>query len=176
VLNAPGSWHDSKVSRKIYQQLEDETPGDYYLVADSAFPRAPNAIKDRIRRPLKSGERLPSDPTEETSTLAFNRALLSYRQTAEWGMRALQGAFARLRVPLDVNDSRRRLRLLELCVRLHNIRTIRVGANQIRSVYMPEWEAADDDGFWEDVGDMLFRDVRKFDRVSRFHLVVVDDD
>lgn len=27
---------------------------------------------------------------------AFNRELLSYRQTAEWGMRAIQGSFGRL--------------------------------------------------------------------------------
>jgi hypothetical protein len=67
---------------------------------------------------------VPTDEQERTEALAFNQALLSYRQTAEWGMRALQGAFGRLRMPLDVNDSKGRKEILECCIRLHNVRTI----------------------------------------------------
>ncbi|KAI0917424.1 hypothetical protein AcW1_007380 [Taiwanofungus camphoratus] len=37
-LNAPGSWHDAHVARPIFNQLRDETPEGYYLVADTAFP------------------------------------------------------------------------------------------------------------------------------------------
>jgi hypothetical protein len=36
VLNAPGSWHDSIVARKIFQRLE-KVPDGYYPIADSAF-------------------------------------------------------------------------------------------------------------------------------------------
>ena len=38
-----------------------------------------------------------------TEWLAVDQQLLSYQQTAEWGMCAVRGAFGRLRVPLDVN-------------------------------------------------------------------------
>jgi hypothetical protein len=48
--------------------------------------------------------------------MAFNHELLSYRQTAEWGMRAIQGSFGRLRLPLDCDDDDSRGDLLEICL------------------------------------------------------------
>jgi hypothetical protein len=107
--------------------------------------------------------------------MAHNASLLGYRQTAEWGMRALQGAFGRLRVPLDINDTYRRVRIIELSCRMHNVRTLCMGINQIRSVYAPDREVTDEDRMWDNFHDMLFKDIRKFDRVSRFHLHVVHE-
>ncbi|KZV61810.1 hypothetical protein PENSPDRAFT_592328, partial [Peniophora sp. CONT] len=75
--------------------------------------------------------------------------LLSYRQTAEWGMCALQGSFGRLRVPLEIENSERRGDLLETCLRLHNVRTAVVGISQIRNVYEPIWRAHDGGGGYE---------------------------
>jgi hypothetical protein len=100
--------------------------------------------------------------------MLYNRELLSYRQTAEWGMRALQGTFGRLRIPLEINHSSHRQQLIEICIRLHNLRTRRVGLNEIRNVYMKVWI---DDGaeVWSHFEDMLFSDQRAKDRVSRFH-------
>jgi hypothetical protein len=69
---------------------------------------------------MKSGTRLSSNPQERERQVAFDQQLLSYRQTAEWGMRAIQGAFGRLRVPLPVEEDRRS-NILELVVRLHNL-------------------------------------------------------
>ena len=57
------------------------------------------------------------------------------RQAVEWGMRGLQSRWTRLLVPLS-NDAVDRADLLELIVRLHNLVTHRIGANQSRSVYM----------------------------------------
>jgi hypothetical protein len=171
-LNAPGSWHDSHTSRPIYKQLRCKTPDGYYLIADSAFPRGTATISGKIQAPLKSGAVLPNDAQEQAELLAFNRQLLSYRQTAEWGMRMLQGSFGRLRVPLDVNDQGRRQRLLEVCMRLSNVRAICVGINQIRSVYLPIWKANEDEQLWIDLGNLLFSDIRRHDRVARYHLVV----
>jgi len=37
-VNVPGSWHDSKVAQPIYKKLREQTPGRYFLVADTAFP------------------------------------------------------------------------------------------------------------------------------------------
>ncbi len=101
-LNAPGSWHDSRVAKQIYEKLRTQTPNGFYLVADTAFPRGTDQIAGRIRAPVKDGTRLPADNQERQQLMAFDRQLLSYRQTAEWGNRGLQGSFGRLRVPLPV--------------------------------------------------------------------------
>ncbi len=83
-------------------------------------------------------------------------------------MRALQGSFGRLRVPLDINDEQGRVRLILTCVRLNNLRANRVGISEIRRVYEPLWRSEDDE-LWENFKDMLFADVRRRDRVSRFY-------
>jgi len=96
--------------------------------------------------------------------MAFNRELLSFRQTAEWGMRSLQGAFGRLRVPLDINSEDARSNLIEICVCLHNLRAVRVGINQIRQVYMPQWqETAADRELWACFEEMLPGEQRQRD-------------
>lgn len=174
VLNAPGSWHDAKVARPIYDLLLKSTPEGYYLIADTAFPRGTDSIQGRIRAPIKSGQRLPSDEQERDDLIAFCNQLVSYRQTAEWGMRALRGSFARLRLPLDINDPDGRADLLELCVRVNNVRAELVGINQIRNVYMPIWKEAEDAEVWENFENMIFGEVRRRDRVARFHLVAVE--
>ncbi|KAL0570561.1 hypothetical protein V5O48_011398 [Marasmius crinis-equi] len=173
VLNAPGSWHDSNVARPIFERLHTRVPNGYFLVADTAFPRGSSSIAGKIRAPLKSGGRLTDTQAERDMALRFNRQLLSYRQTAEWGMRTIQGSFGRLCVPLDVNSPRKRKRLLENCSRLFNVRARCVGINQIKSVYVPIWRATEDEALWEELGNTLFGEIRKRDRVARFHLVTV---
>jgi len=169
TLNCPGSWHDSRVAREIYDTLETKTPEEYYLVADSAFPQGAAHIAGKIKVPLRQGQLLPSDPQAQDEQLAFDRQLLSYRQTAEWGMRGLQGSFPRLHLPLDANDHDGRLQFLENCSRLYNVRAVLVGINQIRSVYVPIWREWDDERLWEGFEHMLFRDVARGSRVARFH-------
>jgi hypothetical protein len=86
----------------------------------------------------------------------------------------MQGSFGRLRVPLNITDGIERQELLELCVRLFNIRATCVGINQIKSVYEPIWRASEDEQLWDDIRDVLFGDIRRRDRVSQYHLVVVE--
>lgn len=106
--------------------------------------------------------------------VAFDRELLSYRQTAEWGMRGLQGSFGRLRIPLEIGRDAERADLLEICVRLNNLRAELVGINQIRSVYMPLWkQTQEDERVWMDFGNMMFGEQRRSDRVARFHNIAV---
>jgi hypothetical protein len=100
--------------------------------------------------------------------LKFDRQLLSYRQSVEWGMRTLQGSFGRLRVPMNINDNQGRRDLLEICGRLHNLRVRCVGVNQILNVYVPTWQTEDGE-LWAGFETMLFRDIQRQDRVSRFH-------
>ncbi|TCD64819.1 hypothetical protein EIP91_003600 [Steccherinum ochraceum] len=169
TLNAPGSWHDSRVARLLYEKLRTRTPPGYYLVADTAFP----AMQDRIRTPPKQNARPPAgmNATQTAEWNAFNRELLSFRQAAEWGMRELQGSFGRLRIPLPIADKHRRLKLLTVVARMHQIRVHRVGISQIRNVYVPLWRGETDEleQVWLHWEDMLFKDVRRLDRVSRFH-------
>lgn len=87
-------------------------------------------------------------------------------------MRAIQGAFGRLRLPLNINQVEDRQELLEVCMRLANVRTARVGINQIRNVYMPIWTASIEDmELWTGFEEMLFGDIQRRDRVARFRLV-----
>lgn len=113
----------------------------------------------RIWAPLKAGTRLPADPAEQAKQMAFDRQLLSYRQTAEWGNRSLQGSFGRLRVPLPIDNSHRRADLLETTMRSYNLRARRVGLNQICTVYMPIWKAGEQERIWNHFEDMLFSDI-----------------
>ncbi|KAI0054335.1 hypothetical protein BV25DRAFT_1817190, partial [Artomyces pyxidatus] len=169
-INAPGSWHDSRVARPIYDKLRTSTPPGFYLVADTAFPRGTQQIEERIKAPLKAGQRLHGTQAEIAERSAFDREVLSYRQTAEWGMRALQGSFGRLRIPLEINHVERCGNLLETCLRLHNLRTITVGINQIRTVYMKHWQADEEQELvWKTFEDMLFSEQWESDRVARFH-------
>lgn len=121
-MNSPGSWHDSRVARTIYHKLEHNTPAGYYLVTDTAFPRGTLRVQDHIKAPIKSGTALPHDKRARDEFMQFNNQLLSYRQTAEWGNRGLQGSFGRLRMPLPINNISARGDLLEVCFRLYNLR------------------------------------------------------
>jgi DDE superfamily endonuclease len=153
-INAPGSWHDSRVAQPIYEKLHTKTPDGFYLVANTAFPRGNREIEDRIQAPLKTGQQICGTRAQIEEKMLYNRELLSYRQTAEWGNRALQGAFGCLCIPLEINHSSRCQQLIEICICLHNLHTNRVGLNEIRNVYMKVW--IDDGEIWSHFEDMLF--------------------
>ncbi|KAL7284663.1 hypothetical protein ACG7TL_001960 [Trametes sanguinea] len=122
VLNAPGSWHDARIARGLYELLYQKTPPNFYLVADTAFPRTARSISSRIRTPAKSSDLVPTDPRERRRAQEVDRQLVACRQAAEWGMRDFQGAFGRLRVPLPSKDADLRLSLLRAVVRIHQLR------------------------------------------------------
>ena len=168
-INAPGSWHDSRTAGHIYGQLKNKTPDGFFLIADTAFPRTSADLRGKIKTPLKDRANLGQDPVRAAEMLAYSNAITSARQPAEWGMRALQGAYGRLRMPLDINNPIGRRVLLDTCLRLHNLRTRLIGINQIRTVYMKEW-GSEDDRFLSDLHSMLFSDIKNNDRVHRFYL------
>jgi hypothetical protein len=123
----------------------------------------------KIKTPLKERAALGEDPVRAAEQLAYSNAITSARQPAEWGMRALQGAYGRLQMPLDINNPVGRRVLLDTCFRLHNLRTRLIGINQIRTVYMREW-GSESDRFLHELHSMFFSDIRDNDRVRRFHL------
>ena len=61
---------------------------------------------------------------------------------AEWGMRDIQSHFGRLRLKLPCDRAQRKT-VIDVIVRLHNLRVRRVGLSQIGTVYSPLWEACD---------------------------------
>ena len=151
-------------------KLENETPDGFSLVADSAFPRGNDRVAGKICVPLKAGEELPMNDVQQRSVLELSRSILSYRQTAEWGMRELQGSFGWLRIPLGIEDMDKRADLLETCFRLHNLCTQLVGINHIKNVYVPIWREGGSNQVWEGFECILFADQRKHDHVSAFHV------
>lgn len=169
-INHPGSYHDSRISWPIYDRLEEDTPETFWIAADSAFPHNVKRIQGKIYASLKSGARVRQDQVK------FFQEVVSFRQAAEWGMRAIQGSFGRLRLPLDVDDAPGRLVLLETVFRMYQVRVRMVGINQLKSVYSPIWTATDEDlKVWKHLDELFFPEIRKMDRVKKFHLIVEQD-
>ncbi|ETL37782.1 hypothetical protein L916_10576, partial [Phytophthora nicotianae] len=123
ALNAPGCMHDSQIEEwgNVYAKLErfhQSTGGQ--VVVDTAFS---TGTYDFL---LKSGEDVAL-PT------AIGREVTALRQSAEWGMRALQAAFSRLKDRLKYEERGERKCILLSIVLLFNLRTRLVGLIQILS-------------------------------------------
>ena len=142
-LNAPGTWHDSSLANRsgiyaraqtIHERELENGNGGAKIVADSAFGACtyPCLIKSHQYNIDRNGnERLPHDVW---------RAAVSVRQASEWGMRALQGSFPRLKDRIHYEEVGERKIILSMIVLLCNYRTRTVGFNQIRTTYMPHLE------------------------------------
>ncbi|KIO23649.1 hypothetical protein M407DRAFT_15528 [Tulasnella calospora MUT 4182] len=173
--NCPSSWHDARIARPIYNKLISQAPAGFSLLSDTAFPRTERALRGRIIAPLKSGQRLPVDLTEKEAILVLNREIVTAHQAAKWGMRSIQSTFSRLRVPLDANDSLCCQRIFAVVLQLHNLRVQWVGISQIHSVYVSTWyKLPMEKAVWEGFEEMVFGEMRHFDRVARFHVVAAD--
>lgn len=162
------------MARDIYGQLINDTPAGFFLIADTAFPKLGQGVNQKIKTPLKAGARIRGTRQARQQKIEYSNAITSARQAVEWGMRALQGCFARLRLPLDVNDPAGRMRLLETCLRLHNVRTRMIGINQIRSVYMPVWTQGQED-FFDRLYSIMFPQTNHNDRIGRYYIEAEDD-
>jgi hypothetical protein len=139
TLNAPGSWHDSFIAENggLYASLEEvynNTGGK--AVVDSAFS------KKRCPFLIKSGKRKPGETRLERTV---RRQATSLRQSAEWGMRVVQGSFPRLkdRLLFSENIADRKV-FLHLIPMLLNFRTRNVGLNQLTSTFYPNFEEVGD--------------------------------
>ncbi len=125
-LNSPGSWHDSEVCRVggLYENIRS-IPEGYFVIGDSAF-----ATKE-------CGTKMKTTRTNSAEVVSpFLSALCSARQSVEWGMRAYKSTFRRFSRTLDVRDHQYRKIVFDVSVLLFNLRTKRVGRNQIRTVWM----------------------------------------
>ena len=90
-------------------------------------------------------------------------------------MQQLCGGFGCLRLLLDINDNVGHRNLLEVCIQSMNLQVRQVGILEIQSVYFQVWQEDEDTDIWNDLENVVFKEVCRRDRVARFHRVVVDE-
>ena len=135
-VNNPGSWHDSFIAKNsgTYETLENIfllTGGKCVVDAAFSLKHCPFLIK--------SGKEPSTNLTD--AVIVRDAEATSLRQSAEWGMRGLQGSFPRLKEKITYSeDFRDRKLFLSLIPMLYNFRTNFVGLNQIRSHFFPIFE------------------------------------
>ena len=95
---------------------------------DSAF------CKSRFEYIIKSSQELPMSATLLDHSI--NNQATSVRQAAEWGMRAFQGSFPRVKDRFIYEEKGERKIILKFIVYLYNYRARKVGLNQILNTYM----------------------------------------
>ena len=135
--NTPGSMHDSSVAEagKVYEKLVNVFDSFVGMcTVDSAFSKGnyPFLIKSQ------------TDP-HGREELIINREATSMRQSAEWGMRAFQGSFPRLKDKFLYEEGGERKVMLKMMLMLFNYRARKVGINQIQNTYMPYLETYGND-------------------------------
>jgi len=158
-ISFPGSWHDSQVSLSLISKVVRNI-GDFKICVDQGFPRSGDLL-NKFVGPLS--RRARSNLPEETRRAALRRhnTYVSLRQSSEWGMRALQGTFVRMKSRLTSNKRKRR-QILTVIILLHNFRTDVVGLNQIATVFNVEYES--------------YLNIRNYDRIAQYYENVEDSD
>lgn len=133
ALNAPGAMHDSLIAEwgGVYEKLTDvfERTGARCVV-DSAFSKGdyPFLIKS-------AQDHLVNNPSP--AELRHLQQATSMRQSAEWGMRAFQSSFPRIKDQMRFEQNGERKKIISSLVLLFNLRARLVGINQILSTFMP---------------------------------------
>ena len=134
--NYPGSWHDSTVAQDLIN-LVIERIGPYAFCVDQGFPRSGD-LHGRFVGPMTRRMRRKLSPEIAEYLIPMHEKYISLRQASEWGMRALQGTFSRLKSRLT-SDNEKRGQIILSIVLLHNFRTDFVGLNQIAAVFNPHY-------------------------------------
>jgi len=129
--NVPGTVHDSNIALlgNIYSKLEtvyNQTGAK--CTVDSAFARNNYPFLIKSCKPSL-------DMTIDEMEIAKDAT--SMRQSSEWGMRAFQASFPRIKDRITMEERGQRKLMMKLMILLYNLRTRRVGINQILNVYMP---------------------------------------
>ena len=137
AINFPGSWHDSAVALQFIRLVISKI-GMYALCVDQGFPRSGD-LYDRFVGPMPKRLKKNLNDQAREYLIPLHERYISLRQASEWGMRALQGTFSRLKSRMTSNIRKREKIILSI-VLLHNFRTEIVGLNQIASVFNPHYE------------------------------------
>ena len=105
ALNFPGSWHDSTVASGLID-LVVASIGTYCMCVDQGFPRS-GLLYDKFVGPISKKAKRKLDPLLRDLIMMKSGIFTSLRQAAEWGMRALQGTFSRLKARLGSNKKQK---------------------------------------------------------------------
>jgi hypothetical protein len=148
-INFPGSWHDSQVASNFIRQVVNNI-GDYKICVDQGFPRSGDLL-NKFVGPISRRARRNLEPLNRREIIQRLNTYVSLRQASEWGMRALQGTFIRMKSRLTSNKYKRKL-ILTVIILLYNFRTHVVGLNQIATVFHLEYDA--------------YVNIRNYDRIA----------
>ena len=134
--NVPGCVNDSLIAEwgNVYSKLQrvyDLCGGK--CTVDSAFSARDNEYLIKSAQTTLAGD----TPEEFAFNAHLNAEATSMRQSAEWGMRAFQSSFPRLKDRFIHEENGERRIIMKMSLLLYNLRARRVGINQIRSVYLP---------------------------------------
>ena len=133
-VNAPGSLHDSTMAKwgGLYQKVDDMyRMYGVKIVVDSAFA---SEARDSVYKSFQSNI---DNAGNVRQAFDIQQQATSVRQLSEWGMRALQASFPRLRDRMMYEENGERRLIMNMIVLLYNYRASVVGLNQIQSSFMP---------------------------------------
>ena len=137
AYNYPGSWHDSTVAQDLVNIVISRI-GIYALCVDQGFPRSGD-LHGRFVGPMSKKMKRRLSPELAEYLLPLHERYISLRQASEWGMRALQGTFSRLKSRMTSRTGIRK-KIIFSIILLHNFRTEFVGLNQIATVFNPHYD------------------------------------
>lgn len=110
------------------------------FVIDSAFSSSTVDFLIKSSQDYLVADAGLEDIDDVLDDIAVKRATTLMRQSAEWGMRAVQASFPRLKDTLPYEENGERRMILTCLFLLYNCRARLVGINQIASVYLPYLE------------------------------------
>ena len=139
-FNLPGCSHDSTVAEwgGLYAKLERVyNSTGLKCVIDSAFSSAEVEYLIKSSQDFLVAENGLDNRADIIENLTVKREATSMHQSAEWGMRAVQASFPRLKDTLPYEEYGERKMIITCLMLLYNCRARLVGINQIRNVYLP---------------------------------------
>lgn len=157
-INFPGNYHDSQVAEALMAEVINNL-GEYKICVDQGFPRKGDLL-NKFVGPISPKTRRRYRNQLRNDLLRQHNIYVFLRQSSEWGMRALQGTFLRLKSRLLSNKEKRKL-IISSVVLLHNFRTEYIGLNQIATVFNPEYENV--------------MNIENYDRIARFYENIPDE-
>jgi hypothetical protein len=148
-FNVPGCVHDSQVAEfgKMYDKLEDVycTTGGKCCINLAFRSMKMNYLYKSCQDHL--GSKAPTHWERQLDLQKKRQATLA-RQTAEWGMLAMQTSFPRVKDRFVYKERGEWRIVLKMFVILYNMRARMVGINQIRNTYMRHLEHDANEDVW----------------------------
>ena len=123
---------------RIYDKLQaiyDET--GLKFVVDSVFCGQSFPFLIKSGQDQFTADRGCRNHRERIENISKKRHATSMHQSVEWGMRAVESSFPRLKDTMVYEVYGERRITMKMLLLLYNLRARLVGINQIRNVYMP---------------------------------------